>query len=87
MNDPLRGVDIGTKRQFYRFLRELSGQGVAVVLLSTEIEELLKVCDKVAVFHNQTVGELLNRRDMGYDKILGAMFGQYDKQKVEVEQA
>lgn len=76
MNDPLRGVDIGTKRQFYRLLRRLADSDVAVVLLSTEIEELVQVCDRVAVFRDQSIQAVLGRREMGYDEILQAMFGQ-----------
>jgi ribose transport system ATP-binding protein len=76
MNDPLRGVDLGTKRQFYRLLRRLAGEGVAVVLLSTEIEELVQVCDRVAVFREASVEAVLDRQEMGYDEILQAMFGQ-----------
>ncbi|HKC26973.1 MAG TPA: sugar ABC transporter ATP-binding protein [Jatrophihabitans sp.] len=76
MNDPLRGVDIGTKRQFYQLLRRLADSDVAVVLLSTEIEELVQVCDRVAVFRDQSVQALLDRHQMGYDEILEAMFGQ-----------
>lgn len=76
MNDPLRGVDIGTKRQFYRLLHQLAGQGVAVVVLSTEIEELVQVCNRVAVFREHSMQALLDRHEMGYDEILQAMFGQ-----------
>lgn len=86
MNDPLRGVDIGTKRQFYGLLRRLAGQGVAVVLLSTEIEELVQVCDQVAVFREQSVQAVLDRHEMGYDEILQAMFGQNADPSGEGEQ-
>jgi ribose transport system ATP-binding protein len=83
MNDPLRGVDIGTKRQFYRLLRGLAEGGVAVVLLSTEIEELVQVCDRTAVFREQSTQAVLDRHQMGYDEILQAMFGQVGGDKGE----
>ena len=76
MNDPLRGVDQGTKLDFYTLLRELAETGAAVVVLSTEIEELLTVCDRVAVFHNQTLWRTLASYELTYDGILQAMFGQ-----------
>ena len=76
MNDPLRGVDQGTKNDFYQLLRQLAQSGAAVVALSTEIEELLTVCDRVAVFHNQTLWRTLDRQHLTYDEILQAMFGQ-----------
>lgn len=76
MNDPLRGVDQGTKLDFYKLLRELAENGAAVVVLSTEIEELLTVCDRVAVFHNQTLWRTLKAHQLTYDEVLQAMFGQ-----------
>jgi ABC-type sugar transport system ATPase subunit len=76
MNDPLRGVDHATKLEFYKLLDELARAGAAVVLLSTEVEELVTVCDRVAVFHKQTLGALLEREQVTYDDILRAMFGQ-----------
>lgn len=82
MNDPLRGVDIGTKREFYPMLRSLAASGVAVVLLSTEIEELIAVCDRVAVFRDRSLEALLGGQQMGYEEILRAMFGQLEDAQV-----
>jgi ABC-type sugar transport system ATPase subunit len=76
MNDPLRGVDQGTKLDFYKLLRGLADDNAAVVLLSTEIEELLSVCDRVAVFYNHALWRTLDRGELTYDEILHAMFGQ-----------
>jgi ribose transport system ATP-binding protein len=75
MNDPLRGVDQATKNDLYGLLRSLVANGTAIVLLSTEIEELLTVCDRVAVFHEQSLGEVIERNRLSYDAILRAMFG------------
>lgn len=76
LNDPLRGVDIGTKRDFYALLRELTDDGMTVVMLSTEIEELLTSCDRIAVCHDQSVATVLEDDEMTYDAVLSAMFGQ-----------
>lgn len=57
--DPTRGIDLPTKAQIYRLLRELAREGVAVVLQSTDYEELIHLCDRVYVFYNgQTAKEL-----------------------------
>ncbi|MFI5426745.1 ATP-binding cassette domain-containing protein [Aeromicrobium sp. UC242_57] len=76
LNDPLRGVDIGTKRDFYALLRELTEDGMTVVMLSTEIEELLTSCDRIAVCHDQSVAAVLEDDEMTYDAVLSSMFGQ-----------
>ena len=74
--DPLRGVDVGTKREFYTLLRDLTDGGMTVVMLSTEIDELLNVCDRVAVCHDRTIETVLGADELTYDGILSAMFGQ-----------
>lgn len=76
LNDPLRGVDIGTKRDFYALMRELTDAGMTVVMLSTEIEELLTSCDRVAVCHDHGLEAVLEGDEMTYDGVLSAMFGQ-----------
>ncbi|WP_432990615.1 sugar ABC transporter ATP-binding protein [Dactylosporangium sp. CA-233914] len=75
LNDPLRGVDIGTKQDFYQLLRELTADGMTVVMLSTEIEELLVSCDRVAVCHAHRVHRVLEGDEFTYDGVLAAMFG------------
>ena len=78
MNDPLRGVDISTKLDFYKLLRNLAKEGVAVVLRSTEIDELLQVCDRVAVFREQSLYCVLAGDKITYESVLRGMFGQSD---------
>lgn len=75
MNDPTRGVDIGTKHDLYRVLRELAREGRAIVLLSTELEELVEVCDRVLVFRNQGIEREMSGDSISTDAILAAMFG------------
>jgi ribose transport system ATP-binding protein len=78
LNDPARGVDIGTKRDLYDELRRFTDGGGAVVYLSSEIEEFFDFADRVDVFVNQTIfGSLSGNRIAEHD-ILGAMFGQAD---------
>jgi ribose transport system ATP-binding protein len=57
--DPTRGIDIGTKRQIYGLLRELAGEGVAVVLYTSELREIPLVCDRVATLYG---GRIVDER-------------------------
>ena len=59
LDDPLRGVDAATKREIYDVFRDLAGRGVTLLLLSTEIEELITCCDRVAVFRESEVSAVL----------------------------
>ncbi|NML45890.1 sugar ABC transporter ATP-binding protein [Ramlibacter sp. G-1-2-2] len=51
LNDPTRGIDVGTKQEIYALVRELAAEGAAVLLYSTDYAELIGCCDRVAVFY------------------------------------
>jgi ribose transport system ATP-binding protein len=70
-------VDLGTRLKLYEIFRDLANsRGIALVVLSTEIEEVLQLCDRVLVFRDMEVFTSLKRRDMSMDSVLAAMFGQ-----------
>lgn len=50
LEEPTRGVDIGTKREIYAIMRDLAAQGTSVVWWSTEFAELIEICDRVVAF-------------------------------------
>jgi ribose transport system ATP-binding protein len=50
LNDPTRGIDVGTKQEIYALLRRLAADGTAVLMYSTDYAELIGCCDRVAVF-------------------------------------
>jgi ribose transport system ATP-binding protein len=57
--DPTRGIDIGTKREIYQLVRELATAGAAVLLLTSELEEIQHVCDRaIVIFGGRVVEEL-----------------------------
>ena len=63
LNDPTRGIDVGTKQEIYRLLRELAAQGTGILLYSTDYEELIGCCDRVAVIYDgRVVTELTGER-------------------------
>ncbi len=76
MDDPLRGVDAATKGEIYDVFRDLAGRGVTLLLLSTEIEELITCCDRVAVFRESQVSAMLEGAALTREAIVAAMFGQ-----------
>ena len=64
LNDPTRGIDVGTKQEIYRLLRELADAGASIIFYSTDYEELIGCCDRVAVFYD---GEVV--RELAGDEI------------------
>ena len=77
LNDPTRGVDLQTRMKFYDVFRDLAREkGIALVVLSTEIEEILQLCGRVLVFRDAALSQRIDRADMTMDRVLAAMFGQ-----------
>lgn len=59
LNDPTRGIDVGTKQEIYHLLRDLAEEGAAILFYSTDYEELIGCCDRVVVMYDgQIVREL-----------------------------
>jgi ribose transport system ATP-binding protein len=75
LNDPTRGVDIATRRVLYAVFRELAAEGMALVILSTEIEEALVLCDRILVFREQELAASLAGSERSSERIISTMFG------------
>jgi ribose transport system ATP-binding protein len=75
LNDPTRGVDVATRHVLYDVFRELAREGMALVILSSEIEEILLLCDRVLVFRENHVTAEMAGEAMTTDNVISAMFG------------
>jgi ABC-type sugar transport system ATPase subunit len=76
LNDPTRGVDIGAKRDIYELLAWLAGEGIAIVMLSTEVDEHLELMDRVLVFREASLFVELRREELTRSALVSAFFGQ-----------
>lgn len=75
LDEPTRGVDVGAKHEIYELIRELTAQGMAVVLISTEMPELLALSDRILVMHRGRVSAELARGQATQEKVLEAAMG------------
>jgi ribose transport system ATP-binding protein len=64
LNDPTRGIDVGTKQELYMLLRKLADEGAAIILYSTDYDELIGCCDKVLVMYDGAVQRTLAGADL-----------------------
>lgn len=64
LNDPTRGIDVGTKQEVYRLLRDLADSGVAVLFYSTDYAELIGCCDRVLVMYGGSIARELSGTDL-----------------------
>lgn len=55
LEDPTRGIDVGAKHEIYQIVDQIASDGVAVLFTSSEIEEVLALCDRILVFRNQQI--------------------------------
>ena len=72
LDDPTRGVDVGAKAELYRLMDTLCGQGIAIVLTSSELPELLTVSDRILVLSEGSLTASFNRAEATEQKIMEA---------------
>lgn len=70
LDEPTRGVDIGAKQEIYRLMEELAEQGVAVLFVSSEMEEVISMSDRVLVMHEGRITGELDRHELSEQSIL-----------------
>jgi ribose transport system ATP-binding protein len=70
--DPTRGIDVGTKQEIYKLVRELAAQGTAIIFLATDYEELIGLCDRVLVFYGGRIKRELTEGEINEASILTA---------------
>ena len=59
LNDPTRGIDVGTKQEMYQLLRKLADSGAAIIFYSTDYDELIGCCDRVLVLYDGAIKRVL----------------------------
>jgi ABC-type sugar transport system ATPase subunit len=74
-DEPTRGVDVGAKRAIYELLVRLAGEGMAIILVSSEIEEVLGLAHRVAVMRNGRIVGELGGPDISKEAVMRVAFG------------
>ena len=76
-DEPTRGIDVGAKFEIYRMLGELADQGKAVIVVSSDLKELLALCDRIAVMSAGRLAATFERGEWTQDKIMTAALSGY----------
>jgi rhamnose transport system ATP-binding protein len=76
LDEPTRGVDIGAKAEVHRIMSQLAAEGMALILISSELPEMLGMADRVVVMHEGTVTAEFDRRQADPEKVMFAATGQ-----------
>ncbi|VUX17107.1 sugar ABC transporter ATP-binding protein [Dorea formicigenerans] len=75
LHDITRGVDVGTKKEMFTLVREFAKEGNAVIFFSTDVEELVNVCDRVLVMYDGKIRANLKLETLTKEQIIGASIG------------
>jgi ribose transport system ATP-binding protein len=69
-DEPTRGIDVGAKAEIYRLMRQLTDAGVAVLMISSDMEEVIGVSDRIAVMHEGRISGILERNQFSEENVL-----------------
>ena len=75
IDEPTRGIDVGAKAEVYALIRQLTDEGKAVLLVSSELPELMGLSDRILMLSQGTVGGVFERADFHPEKLLAAEMG------------
>ncbi|MFO1148152.1 MAG: sugar ABC transporter ATP-binding protein [Alsobacter sp.] len=74
-DEPTRGIDVGAKSEIYTLMRGLADQGVAILMISSDMEEVIGVSDRIAVMHEGEISGFLDRPDFSEHNVLTLAVG------------
>ena len=75
LDEPTRGVDVGAKAEIYRLMRELAARGNVILMISSDMEEILHMSDRVAVMHEGEIAGVLDRQDCTEENVMNLAVG------------
>jgi len=77
LDDPTRGVDVHSRREIHKILRQCAEQGMTVIISSSDSEELLDISDRIYVFFEGNVSDVLSGAGKTADRLVAAMMGMH----------
>jgi ribose transport system ATP-binding protein len=81
-DEPTRGIDVGAKSEIYSVMRSLADAGVAILMISSDMEEVIGVSDRIAVMHEGQISGFLDRAEFTEQNVLMLAVGNKSKQEV-----
>jgi D-xylose transport system ATP-binding protein len=79
MDDPTRGIDVGAKYEIYKLMNELAERGVSIIMISSELEEVLGMSDRIMVMHEGRSMRTLDIAEANQERIMGLATGIADE--------
>jgi ABC-type sugar transport system ATPase subunit len=76
LHEPTRGIDVGAKTEIYQILNQLAGRGIAILIVSSELPELIGQCDRIVAMHNGQIAGEFARGEATEERLLASAMGQ-----------
>ncbi len=70
MDEPTRGIDVGAKAEIHKLLRKLVNQGMGIIMISSELPEIIGMCDRVVIMHESVLSGEVGPNDLNESKII-----------------
>lgn len=70
LDEPTRGIDVGAKAEIYAIMDGLARRGVAIIMISSELPEIMNMSDRVIVMHRGRIAAELSRRELTQENIM-----------------
>jgi ABC-type sugar transport system ATPase subunit len=80
LDEPTRGIDVGAKVEIYNIMNTLVDEGVCVVMISSELPEILGMSDRILVIHDGKLAGVLPRAEASQEKVMHYATGEHDRQ-------
>jgi ABC-type sugar transport system ATPase subunit len=75
LDEPTRGIDVGAKYEIYKLMNTLAAEGVAIIMVSSELPEVLGMSDRILVMHEGCVGGIVERDKATQEKLMALATG------------
>jgi ribose transport system ATP-binding protein len=69
-DEPTRGIDVGAKAEIYALIRELAAQGVSIIAISSEMDEVLGISDRIAVMYEGKITGIIERPQFSEEAVM-----------------
>jgi methyl-galactoside transport system ATP-binding protein/inositol transport system ATP-binding protein len=79
MDEPTRGIDVGAKSEIHSLITRLAGEGKAIIMISSELPEVMGMSDRICVMHEGELTGIIDRKDFDSDLIMKYATGKMEE--------
>jgi rhamnose transport system ATP-binding protein len=84
LDEPTQGIDVGSKSEIHALMGDLAARGLSIIMISSELPEILGMSDRIAVMHAGTIRGILSRQEATQEKILALALGHVEREAPEL---